>query len=85
MKKTVNYNYNMPDRDDRVKIDDLNQNAENIDVDIAKLEADVKTKAPIHSPKFSGEPMAPKPGTTNKYERIITTGVLQDALEVEEL
>ena len=85
MKKTVNYNYNMPERDDRVKVSDLNQNAENIDVDIAKLAADVKTKAPIHSPKFSGEPMAPKPGTTNVYERIITTGVLQDALEVEEL
>lgn len=85
MKKTVNYNYNMPERDDRVKVSDLNQNAENIDVDIAKLAADVKTKAPIHSPQFSGEPMAPKPGTTNKYERIITTGVLQDALEVEEL
>ncbi len=85
MKKTVNYNYNMPERDDKVKIGDLNQNAENIDVDIAKLAADVKTKAPIHSPQFSGEPMAPKPGTTNQYERIITTGVLQDALEVEEL
>ena len=85
MKKTINYNYNMPERDDKVKIGDLNQNAENIDVDIAKLAADVKTKAPIHSPQFSGEPMAPKPGTTNQYERIITTGVLQDALEVEEL
>lgn len=85
MKKTPHYNYNMPDREDRVKIHDLNQNAENIDTDIAKLAADVKTKAPIHSPQFSGEPMAPKPGTTNQYERIITTGVLNDALEVEVL
>lgn len=85
MNKTVNYNYNMPGRDDRVKIDDLNQNAENIDVDIAKLSATVDTKAPIHSPTFSGEPMAPKPGTTDKYERIITTSVLTDALEVEVL
>lgn len=85
MKKTINYNYNMPEREDRVKIDDLNQNAENIDVDIAKLTAVVNTKAPVHSPVFSGEPMAPKPGTTNQYERIITTSVLTDALEVEVL
>ena len=83
MKKTINYNYNMPEREDRVKINDLNQNAENIDMDLSILTADVRTKAPIHSPTFSGEPMAPKPGTTNVYERIITTGVLADALEVE--
>lgn len=85
MKKTVNYNYNMPDREDRVKVADINQNTENVDMDLAKLSANVATKAPIHSPKFSGEPMAPKPGTTNVYERIITTSVLTDALEVEVL
>lgn len=85
MKKTEIYNYNMPELEDRVKVDDLNQNVEMIEMDLAKLTAEVNTKAPIHSPQFSGEPMAPKPGTTNKYERIITTGVLTDALEVEVL
>jgi hypothetical protein len=85
MKKTTYYNYNMPEREDRVKIDDLNQNAENIDVDLAKLSAEVDSKAPIHSPIFSGEPMAPKPGTIGEYEKIITISVLTDALEVEVL
>ena len=86
MKKTNNYNYNMPDRDDRVKVSDLNQNAENIDLDINKLDAIVKTKAPVHSPQFSGEPMAPKPGgATDEYERIATVSNITDALEVENL
>lgn len=86
MKKTPNYNYNMPDREDRVKIDDLNQNAENVDIDLAKLEATLKTKAPIDSPQFSGVPKAPKPGETKTiYEQIATVGYIGDALEVEVL
>ena len=85
MKKTDTHFYNMPDREDKVLISDLNQNAEMIDRDIEELVVNLATKAPIHSPQFSGEPLAPKPGTTNVYERIITMGVLTDALEVEEL
>lgn len=85
MKKTTYNNYNMPERDDKVKIDDLNQNTKLIDEDIAKLLANVNTKASLHSPVFSGEPCAPKPGTKDVFERIITTGVLADALEVEKL
>ena len=86
MKKTVNYNYNMPDREDRVKVKDLNQNAENIDTDLAKLDAVVRTKAPIDSPQFSGIPKAPKPGEDKViYEQIATVGYINDALEVEVL
>ena len=84
MKKTTYRNYNMPERDDRVKIDDLNQNTDRIDIDIQKLQADIEGKAPVHSPIFSGKPMAPKPGTTNEYERILTESAL-DVLNVEEL
>lgn len=84
MKKTPTYNYNMPDRDDKVKIGDLNQNAQNIDIDLNKLDANVKTKAPIDSPTFSGTPKAPNP-TTNKTERIATDGYVKEALMVEKL
>ena len=86
MKKTLNYNYNMPDREDKVKVADLNQNAENIDIDLAKLNAMIRTKAPIDSPQFSGIPKAPKPGEDKViYEQIATTGYVGDALEVEVL
>ena len=84
MQKTPNRNLNKPEREDRVKISDLNQNADIVDVDIAKLQADVATKAPIHNPTFSGEPKAPTPGST-KVERIATTGYVMNALEVEVL
>ena len=84
MKKTINKNYNMPELEDRVKISDLNQNAENMDVDVSVLEALMETKAPIHSPKFSGEPIAPKPGVDEVvYERIATVTNISDALMVE--
>ena len=85
MKKTNNYYYNKPDREDKVNIEHLNQNADNIDEDISGLKVTLGSKAPIESPKFSGEPMAPKPGEEHKLERICTMGVLEDALEVEVL
>ena len=85
MNKTPYYNYNMPEREDKVKIDDLNMNAQFLDRDIAQLAVDINTKAPIRSPQFAGEPMAPKFGTNNVFERIITIGTLTDALEVEVL
>ena len=86
MKKTSIYNYNLPEREDKVQIDDLNQNTNNIEVDLAIMRSDVNTKAPIHSPQFSGEPKAPKPGgAADEYERIATVGTITDALEVEVL
>ena len=85
---TSNYHYNMPDRDEKVKVEILNQNTENIDTDLAALAAIVDSKAPINSPQFSGKVMAPKPGTESGehlYEQVVTTGYVQDALEVENL
>lgn len=85
MKKTINQYYNMPEREDKVLISDLNQNAEMIDRDIENLIITLSTKAPVTSPKFIGEPLAPKPGVENVYERIATISNISDALEVEVL
>ena len=85
MKKTTTYNLNMPDKTDKVNVDDLNQNAERIDNNMGMLLVNINSKASIHSPEFSGEPKAPKIGTTNQYERIITIADMNDALEVENL
>ena len=87
MKVTDNKNYRMPEADDKVLVNDLNMNATMIDRDITVMNNSLATKAPISSPKFVGEPMAPKPGVDGQviYERIATVGNITDALTVEVL
>lgn len=85
MKKTPNIFLNKPDREDRVKINDFNQNSDNLDVEISDLKATLSTKAPINSPDFIGTPTAPKLGDSTKREPLITTGYVLDALEVEKI
>lgn len=87
MEKTENLNFNLPQPEDRVKIDDLNQNTKGIDYELSRLEVISNSKAPIHSPKFSGEPVIQKVKENNEFkdEPILTSSDLEYALEVEDL
>ena len=86
MKKTINMQLNKPDLDDRVHVQDLNQNADNIDSDITQIRAILSTKAPIDSPKFFGTVLAPKPGADELiHEQVATVGYVIDVLQVENL
>ena len=88
MKQTELYNFNMPEREDYVLIDDLNKNTNKTDVLIGKLDTAIQTKAPIHEPRFSGLVLVPKVGTENgdeKYEQAITASYVHEVLEVENL
>jgi hypothetical protein len=85
MKKTAELNLNMPEREDKVKINDFNQNAENLDGEISVIKSTLLTKAPIYNPIFIGNPQAPNPNDPTKTEPIATTGFVLEALEVEKL
>ena len=88
MKKTENYEYNLPEREDKVRIDDLNQNTENMDADITNLNITLQTKADIDSPQFVGEPTAPIASISDDAKRIATVGTVNEvvkSLEVIEL
>lgn len=92
MKKTSNYYYKLPDKDDRVLIGDLNQNSENIDLDIKDLQNQINDKAPKLSPTFSGLVTIPEPGTEDAdtgrdgaYGQAATTNFVIKTLEVEDL
>ena len=79
MNKTINKNYNTPDREDKVIIGDLNANFEALDKHIKELE---DMKAPIVSPHFSGEPTIIRNSVS---EKIATVPDVINALEVEVL
>ena len=85
MEKTENIGYKLPQSNDYVRIEDLNENTKNIDKLIAHLEANVNSKANLHSPRFTGEPTILIPDTIAEYDKIITERILSAALEVEKL
>ena len=84
MNNTKIYNYKKPEPSDKVKIDDLNDNVDKIEANIAELSNKINDKSPVKSPTFLGEPKAPNPNN-ERHERIATTGYVTDALEVEVL
>ena len=92
MKRTDNLNLNMPELDDRVNIENLNDNTDSLDKIINNIKLTLNTKTSIHSPKFTGTPVAFKPdGSTydwngnHGWEPIATLGSILDFLQVEEI
>lgn len=94
MLKTDNLQLNKPERDDRVLVNDFNENSDEVDKQVGILQAQMKTKAPVDSPKFFGRVLVPKVGLNSfyaetisniTYEQPVSLGVLGEALTVEEI
>ena len=82
MKRTKNLFLNKPDREDYVKVDDLNVNADITDEQLTLFKTKLETKAPLESPKFFGTPVIYNIDT-KKDEPIATINNISAMLEVE--
>lgn len=62
---TKNIYLNKPADEDQVLISDLNENADNLDEHIAKINAVLNSKAPVQDPHLYGIVKAPNPHSNN--------------------
>lgn len=54
LEKTQYLQLNKPELNDKVQINDFNQNSDNLDIEVQKLKSEIKTLAPKNNPEFFG-------------------------------
>ena len=87
MNKTPEYFFNIPELQDIVNVNDLNETTIKIDSLLKQMNAILATRAPINSPIFIGLPESIEPGQTDPFvhSQIATVNYVSNELEVEEI
>lgn len=82
---TANFHLNEPADEDKVLINDLNENARTIDVVLQELRTILFTKAGITNPTFQGIPIAPDINNPNTNSQIATLNSMISMLNVKNI
>jgi hypothetical protein len=80
MLKTTNYVLKKPEGTDVVNIQDFNDNADIIDIELKKLNTSLSEKANTASPTFTGVPLAPTASLGTNNTQVATTAFINNLL-----
>lgn len=85
MDYSKNYYMKKPDRDEIVRVGDINDNTDITDEELNEHDAMIKSKAPIESPDFTGSPKSRTVDIEHNDRIIATTAFVHNILEVIEI